>query len=196
MRFQKLTKIGTSLALVLALGAPMVVAGPSPAANVATVESSVNWYAPGRVSTLLQNLQDINAKLDTHGQTLDTLSRAPRHSWQSHAHYLSQVRDQVNEAGKIISELQSIQHGALPWQQQAIARIHPVALDLAKHTSEAIAYLAGNQNWLFAPEYRDHLAAISDRATEMRTTVNSFVDYGAAQQQMQTLGQKLEIAGS
>ena len=196
MRFKNLTKIGTSLALVLALGAPMAVASSSPAANVAAVDSSVNWYAPGRVSDLLENLQEINAKLATHGQTLDSFARTPGHSWQSHAHYLSQVRDQVNEAGKIISELQSIQHGALPWQQQAIARIHPLALDLAKHTSEAIAYLADNQNRLFVPEYREHLAAISDRATEMRTTVNNFVDYGAARQQAQTLGQKLEIAGS
>lgn len=123
-------------------------------------------------------------------------ARSPHYNWWSHAHYLNAVRDQVNDAGEIISELQSIRHGALPWQKQAIDRVHPVALDLAAHTEAAIAYLAENQNLLFVPEYRDHLSTISDRTSEMRTAVNNFLDYGDAQQKTKTLGQTIEIAGS
>ena len=196
MRFQKLGKIGASFALGLLLGTPLVAAVPNNAASATAVESTVNWYAPGRVSTLLQDFQAINARLATNGETLGTFARSPQHSWQSHAHYLNAVRDQVNDAGKILSELQSIRHGALAWQQLAIDRIHPVALDLAAHTEAAISYLTENQGRLFVTEYRDHLAAIADRTSEMRTTINNFVDYGDAQQKLKTLGQTLEIAGS
>lgn len=196
MRFQNVAKMGASLALALSLGMPLLAAGAGSAASVAGVESTVNWYAPGRVSTLLRDLQAINARLDGYGQTLDTFARSPHYSWQSHAHYLNAVRDEVNDAGKIISELQSIRYGALSWQQRAIDRVHPVALDLAAHTEAAIAHLAENQNRLFVPEYKDHLAAISDRATEMKTAVSNFLDYGDAQQKMKTLGQTLEIADS
>lgn len=194
MRFHTFSKIAASLALALMVGSPLVAASPS--ATPTAVETSVNWYAPGRVSTLLRDLQSINKRLDSHGGTLDTFARSPHHSWQSHSHYLNMVREDVNKAGKIISELQSIRNGALPWQQQAIDRVHPVALDLAAHTSAAIAHLAENQNRLFVPEYRNHLTAIADRSDEMREMVNGFLSYGDAQQKMNTLGDKLEIADS
>lgn len=196
MLFKKLEKIGASFALGLLLGTPLVAAVPNSAASTTAVESTVNWYAPERVSTLLRDLQAINARLDRNGETLDTFARSSQFSWQSHAHYLNAVRDQVNDAGKILSELQSIRHGALPWQQQAIDRIHPVALGLAAHAEAAIAYLTENQSRLFAAEYKDHLSAIADRTSEMRSTVSNFMDYGDAQQKMKTLGQTLEIAGS
>jgi len=189
-------KVGTSLALALALGVPLVAPQPSFAAAASSVDPTVNWYAPDRVSTLLQKLQTLNARLTSNGQTLETFSRSTQHSWQSHSYYLNAVRDDVNESGKVIRELQSIQYGALPWQKQAIDRIHPIALDLAQRTSAAISHLSANQGRLAVPEYREHLAAISDSAEKMQSTVNNFIDYGQAQQKAQDLGQMLEIADS
>lgn len=196
MRFLKFVKVGLSLALAPFLVTPLVGAAPNPISIVTAEESGVNWYAPGRVSDLLRDLQSVNARLASQGERFDNFSRSAHYDWRSDANTLNNVRDHINEAGNILNELQSIRYGALPWQKQAIDRIHPVALDLAGHTEAAIAYLNQNQHHLFAAEYRDHLAAISDRTDEMKTAVGKFLAYGEAQQKIETLGQSLEIAGS
>ena len=196
MRFPKFAKVGLSLALLPFLFTPLVAAAPNSVSTVTAEESGVNWYAPGRVSDLLRDLQSVNARLASQGERFDNLSRSAHYDWRSHANTLNNVRDHINDAGKILSELQSIRYGALSWQKQAIDRIHPVALDLAAHTEAAIAYLNQNQHHLFAAEYTDHLAAISDRTDEMKTAVGKFLAYGEAQQKVKTLGQSLEIAGS
>jgi hypothetical protein len=190
------SRLGAGLTLALAIGTPLAAAGPNVTAAPAAVESSVNWYAPDRVNTLLRDLREINTRLDRNGQTLDSFTRSARLSWQSHAAYLSMMRADINKSGQIIREMQDIQSGALPWQKEAIGRVHPIGLELAQHTEAAISHLNENQRQLFVPAYTERLAAISDSAEKLRSTVNQFLDYGDAQAKSQTLAQTLEIADS
>lgn len=192
----RLSRVGAGLALAMAIGTPLAAATPNVTATPAAVESSVNWYAPDRVNTLLRDLREINTRLDHNGQTLDSFSRSPRLSWQSHASYLSMMRADINKSGKIIREMQDIQSGALPWQKEAISRVHPIGLELAQHTEAAISHLNENQHRISVPAYTERLAAISDSAEKFRSTVNQFLDYGDAQAKSQTLAQTLEIADS
>lgn len=189
-------RIGAGLALAMAIGTPLAAAAANATAAPAAVESSVNWYAPDRVNTLLRDLREINSRLDRNGQTLDTFARSSHHSWQSHATYLSMMKEDINKSGQIIREMQEIQYGALPWQQEAISRVHPIGLELAQHTEAAISHLNENQRRLFVPEYTERLTAISDSAEKLRSTVNQFLDYGDAQAKAQTLAQTLELADS
>jgi hypothetical protein len=125
-----LTRLGAGLALALAIGTPLFAAGATAGPNVtaapAAVESSVNWYAPDRVNTLLRDLREINSRLDRNGQTLDTFARSPHMSWQSHANYLTMMKEDINKSGQIIREMQNIQYGALPWQQKPSAASTPL----------------------------------------------------------------------
>jgi hypothetical protein len=192
---KRISRVGVGLALAFALGTPLAAAGPNVTAAPAAAEPSVNWYAPDRVNTLLRDLREINMRLDRNGQTLDTFARSP-HSWQSHATYLNMMKEDINKSGQIIREMQDIQYGALPWQKEAISRVHPIGLELAQHTNAAISHLNENQRRLFVPEYTERLTAISDSAQKLRSTVNQFVDYGEAQARAQTLAQTLEFADS
>lgn len=191
MRFQNVAKAISGITLALVLSSPLLASGPAYASE--PVSSTVNWYAPDRTSTLLRQLQDLNEKLTNDGQTLKTFTRSMQFNWKSHAFYLNSVRDNINEVGSMLRELQSIRHGALPWQQQAVDRIHPIAATLAAHTQAAIEHLRENQNRLLVPQYTNHLTGIADRADQMRETVKNFINYGETQKELQRLQGLLEL---
>jgi hypothetical protein len=149
-----------------------------------------------RSTRLLEDLQVVTSELHRDAETLSTFATRQQLSWQSHASYLTDVRDQINEAGQVLKELQGMLHKIEPWQQEAINRIHPVAVQLAGHTEAAIQHLNENQNQRSAPEYTDRLTAIADHAADMKDTIDNFVDYGATQTKLENLEVELNVPSS
>jgi hypothetical protein len=195
MRFRNAAKIASATVLALLLGFPIFASPPS-TSGAAAPSSEVNWFAANRATTLLESLQRLNVQLSRNGETLDTFARSNQFDWRSHAQYLHNVREGVNEAGSLLRELQVLRDSAHPWQRSAIDRIVPIAADLAEHTQAAIEHLRENQNHLFVPEYRKHLTAIGDRSADFKDAVNEFLDYGETQEKLQGLQRRLEISGS
>ncbi len=89
-----------------------------------------------------------------------------------------------------------MRHTVAPWQQQAIDRIHPVALQLADHTEAAIEHLNENPNLRFVPEYKERLTSIAGHASDMKSTIDNFVEYAETQEKLQNLKNELELASS
>ena len=170
----------------------------APPANPITSSAStgVDAQADSRSTELLKDLQIVSSELHRNAETLGTFATRPQMSWQSHAVYLTDVRDQINEAGQVLKELQDIRHSVEPWQQRAIDRIHPVAMQLADHTEAAIQHLNEYQGRRFVPEYTERLTSIADHALDMKTTVDNFVNYGETQKKLEGLEDKLESASS
>jgi hypothetical protein len=158
--------------------------------------TGVDSHQSLRSTRLLKDLQVVTSELHRDAETLGTFATRPQLSWQSHARYLTDVRDQINEAGQVLKQLQDMLHTVEPWQQEAINRIHPVALQLAGHTEAAIQHLNENQNLRSAPEYTDRLTAIADHASDMKNTIDDFIDYGATQTKLERLEVKLDLASS
>jgi hypothetical protein len=175
-----------TLAAVVLLGGGSAFASPSP---------SSDSYWSGRASTLLTEIQKETAQLRRHADTLGGFARNPQYSWQSHASYLERVKGHINAVGERIVELQRIRHAVLPWQQQAITQVTSDAAPVAASTQAAILHLQENRNYLFAPEYLDHLTTIADRSEDMKQTVDKYLDYGKTQQKLQRLQTALELAG-
>jgi hypothetical protein len=96
----------------------------------------------------------------------------------------------------LLGQLRDIRHGASPWQQRAIERIYPVALELANRTEAAIGHLNENKSRLFDPDYQNHLATIAERAEEMKTSVADFLELGETQEKLGELQEKLERTAS
>jgi len=157
-------------------------------------EKRSGTYLSARASTLLAEIQDEAAGLIPHAENLQTYSRAPGHSWQSHAANLRGVKDRINAIGERISELQRIRAYAAPWQRQAISEVTSHAAQVAASTQAAIVHLRENQDRLFIQEYRDHLKTIGDRSRDMKQTVDKFLDYEETQLKLQRLQSELEIA--
>jgi len=180
--------------MIVALAAVALLSGGSAFASPPlTCKSSAYWS--GRASTLLTEIQKETAELRPHADKLESFARNPRLNWQSHATYLDRVKGHINSVGERIAELQRIRQDVLPWQQQAITEVTSHAAQVAASTQAAILHLRENQNYLFAPEYTDHLTTIADRSEEMKETVDAFLEYEKTQLKLQRLQRELELAG-
>jgi hypothetical protein len=187
---RKITALGGLLLLItgVASGSPQTTVEPSAAEKVAGSMSE-------RASTLLAEIQREAALLRRHADTLESLARNTRISWQTHAYHLDRVKAHINVVGEHTAELQAMYQDVLPWQQQAINKVTSHAAEVANSTEAAISHLQENRNRLFVSEYRDHLTAIANHSEDMKEAVDKFLDYEKAQRKRQQLEDKLELAG-
>jgi hypothetical protein len=68
-------------------------------------------------------------------------TQAKRSTWRSHPDKLQEIRDRVNQAGKLLTELSDAPEWATPWQHQAFDRISPLLKELADNTEAMINHL-------------------------------------------------------
>jgi len=167
-----------------------------PDGEATTVMTEAAWDFPKEASELLRETRSLAVKLHRDADTLDSLSRSNQASWENHAHYLNLVKEHINSIGKLLARLQDVQHVASPWQQRAIDRIYPLALELANRTEAAIGHLNENRGRLFDSDYQNHLATIADRAGELKASVADFLEFGQTQEKLGRLQEKLEATGS
>ena len=194
MRFNK-KQVATILAAITLFGTAATAAMPGPAATLAPAPWSYDSaYASERASKLLLDIQAKTAPLTFNAETLNAIARNPQHSWQSHAFYLHEVKTDINAIGDLTAELQRIQGATLPWQQQAITEVTNHAAQVAASTTAAILHLNANQLWLYAPEYREHVASIANASQNVKSTVDTFLDYEKTQQKFQRLQLELELS--
>lgn len=177
------------MAMALTAIAPISRAAPLNSSGVANCEP---WDFEAEASNLLKNVKDLSGKLKSDGNRLEALNTRNARTWQSHAEELAQAREHINKIGDRLDRLQAIQPVAAPWQQRAIAEIVPLAADLAAHTQAAMEHLNGNRTYLFSPEYKGHLTAIADRSGDLKSAVNTYLEYGATSQKHRQLEQKLD----
>lgn len=187
-------KIGYTGAAALLLSGSLMTASPVRSTSAVAVEAS-DWDFQGEAADLLKEVQTMSGQLRTDADQLASFSRSNL-SWESHAHQLSAVKEQINTIGDRLARLQEIRHVTSPLQQRAIDRVVPIAAELASHTRAAIEHLNDNRNYLFAPAYNDHLMAIADGAEEMKRSLDNFLDYASTQQKLEQLQEKLGVVES
>lgn len=195
MNIKTIRKTGCStIAALLLTGGLFASPPPTNQATTVTVEASA-WNFPQEASDLLAQVQMLSGKLRVDSDALASFKNSNL-SWESHAHQLSAVREDVNAIGERLARLQEIRHVTSPLQQRTIDRVVPMAAELASHTQAAIEHLNENRGYLFAPAYNDHLNAIADGAEEMKASLDSFLDYASTQQRLEGLQQKLDVTQS
>lgn len=181
MRFTKLRKGMIWLPLLAMSFTPLAPAAVS--ANSATTAES---------RQLLTEIGQLSAKLKTDAGTLESYKRQPTLSWQTHAAQLNQIKEHVNAIGDRLERLQAFRNNVAPWQQRAIDEIVPVAATLAAHTESAIQHLNENRKLLHTGVYADHVMSMSARSGELKTSVNTYLDYAGTSDELNRLQQKLD----
>lgn len=186
----------TYLPVATLLVAGMLSAAPPAGQPTTVVAEAAGWDFQNEASESLREIRSLAVKLDRDAETLESLARGNQAGWESHANYLNLAKEHINGMGKLLGRLRDIQHVASPWQQRAIERIYPVALELANRTEAAIGHLNENRSRLFDSDYRNHLATIAERAEEMKTSVADFLELGETQEKLTQLQEKLESTAS
>ena len=160
-----------------------------------TGKDQVSVHLSLRASTLLAEIQKEATGLRHHADTLKAAASNNQSSWVSHADNLDKIKGHINAVGERTAELQRIQHGVLPWQQQAIKEVTSHAAQVAAGTQAAIIQLNENRNVVYRPEYRDQVATIADGSENMKQAVDKFLAYAKTQQRMRQLQRELELSG-
>lgn len=193
MKLGNLSKVTCLLVAASMSGGSLVAASPAIAPCECTVQSQ-DWNFPGEASQLLKEIQSTAARLTDHAETLKSYSRSGM-SRTSHASQLTSAKEHINAIGERLERLQTIRHAALPWQQQAIDTIVPVAANVATHTEAAIHHLNQNPNHLWAPAYGERLQTIAERASEMKKSVDLHLELASTQERLEDLRNKVAAIG-
>ena len=141
-------------------------------------------------SQLLEEIQSIASSLERDAGTLNSF-RNKGMSWQSHAFQLNLAKQHINAIGSRLETLQQIQSTTEPWQQEAIAAIVPVAVQVASRTQDAINHLNEYQSRLFVPTYTEHLSAIYENADQMKESVDLYLQFASTQDKLDRLQERV-----
>lgn len=178
--------------LGLFLGGAAFGASP-PSVSDSAPATGENWMSIQIASEKLEELQAVSGKLNLVGDSMHASMRTLQSARDGHAYRLNAARDHINEAGRLLADLQGMYPQLAPWQQQAITTITPIASQIAAHTEAAIVHLNERPAARLAPEYTNHLQGIVDHSNSMRKTVGNFLEYADAKSKVQMLETTLEI---
>ena len=144
------------------------------------------------VTALFQQARTTASQLSRDAATMESFTRGNL-SWQSHSAQISRIKEHINEAGSILSQMQAARGGAKPWHQDAIDGITPALKQLAANTEAVISHLNENPNQLKNPTYVQYLRSNAQSASELSAAVGNVVDYDNTKtkmEEMEPMGQK------
>jgi hypothetical protein len=145
------------------------------------------------VNQLLSQVKTEAIALERDCDEIATWAAGKQLSWESHAQKLDLIREHVNQAGRLLSNLRDARDEASPWQQQAIDRIHPLLKELADNTQGMINHLNDKKSTFhLSDEYGDYAKAGCELAKDLATLVSDYVKYANLEADFHRLQEKLE----
>jgi len=136
---------GILVAAILSVAPAVFPASPNGSSPRTPSVSSGNGTYGNNASSLLEQIRTDAWGVKNDADRLQALTRQPfLVDWHSDAGQLRSIRAQVNDMGKLLSQLRANESEALPWQQETIEAIEPTLVRLANTTQTAIVSLNGN----------------------------------------------------
>jgi hypothetical protein len=158
--------------------------------TVLSADTNKSTRDAAKVSQVVDHLSTFEqqaSQVSRDAETLLSLTRNRRISWESHTHYLSTIRDGINDMGRMLAELEEMKPQACEVEQTAIERARPHLVALANETEEAIK-LVRDERWnIHQPEYKETVADLSLHADGLYQTVDTIVDYHNANDRLNKL---------
>jgi uncharacterized surface protein with fasciclin (FAS1) repeats len=118
---------------------------------------------------------------------LESKRRNTKLSWQTHADKLNLIKEQVNELGEKLTELEGMKSRATLFQEKAIEAARPHLEDIAQRVEKAINWLNEDRRSISNAEYRDNLHGIWSDADQLYRHVDTIIDYHEARMRMHEL---------
>lgn len=142
------------------------------------------------VSALFQEARTTANQLSRDAATMESFTRSNL-SWQSHAAQVRLIKEHVNQAGSILSQMQAARGDAQPWHQDAIDGITPALKQLASNTDAIINHLNETPRHLKDPSYVELLKSNQQLASELSAAVGNVVDYDNTKTRMEEMQGRL-----
>src|SRR5689334_24028347 len=132
----------------------------------------LNAETASEVSQLLESTRTISNQLSRDVTQMESLTRS-KVTWQSHSAQIEPIRNHINQAGKLVGQLEETRAGAARWQQDAIDRITPLLKEMASNTDSIIDHL-NKAKRVWDPSYQEYLRANHELADELAKTIGDF----------------------
>jgi hypothetical protein len=141
------------------------------------------------VAALFQEARSTAIQLNRDAATMESFTRSNL-TWQSHSAQIARIKEHINKAGSILSQMQAARADAKPWHQDAIDGITPALKELASNTESIINHLNETPQQLKDPTYVRYLQSNAKLASELSAAVGNVVDYDNTKTKMEELEAK------
>ncbi len=143
------------------------------------------------ISALFQSAKISADQLKKDAVQMESFSRS-KMSWQSHAAQIAGVKEHINRAGQIVSQLQEAKGDAAAWHKDAVDRVADNLKELASNTESIIGHLNTTPNHLWDPTYKQYLQSNAELAGELSKLIADTVEYDTTRAKIQSLQEKLD----
>lgn len=145
-----------------------------------------------KIADLLADAKTEAYQLRIDAEHMDVLARSGV-SWESHAKQIMQIREHINQAGKLLAQLHAVKGTGWSWQQMAIDRIDPLLRELAANTEKTISHFNESQGNVHFAEFKEYVHDNYDLAVQLESLIRDFVDYGKAKETFERLAEDKEV---
>ena len=142
------------------------------------------------LAALFQQARTVAFQLSRDAAIMESYTRS-NVSWKSHGTQITRIREHINNAGSILSQMQAARADAQPWHQDAIDAITPTLKQLAANTEAIISHLNENPGRLRNPTYMEYLRSNAQSASALSSAVRNVVEYDNTRTRMEELQAKL-----
>jgi hypothetical protein len=148
-----------------------------------------------QVSDLLAQAKRHAVLLEDDAASLDAFTRSKLH-WESHSLKLQEMRDHVNQLGKVVKQLTDLRPQGSHWQQKAIDEIHPLLMEMASHLTRTINHLNDNPSRIRMRAYADYVHANYEIATKTAEMIADYLAYDKAMSLAESSEARLNLPDS
>jgi len=142
------------------------------------------------VTGLFQEARTTAAQLNRDAAIMESYTRSNL-SWQTHSAQITRIKEHINNAGSILSQMHAAREDAKPWHQDAIDGITPALKQLAASTESIINHLNENPSHLRDPNYVEYLRSNAQSANELSSAISNVVNFDNTKTRMEELEAKL-----
>ena len=160
--------------LMLMTSLLMGVLGSPPA--VADVSKEMEKGHP-EVADQLSFFKQTALEMRQTAYTLDAMTPSRQLDWRSHTHNLETLREQVNQLGRTLTDLEQLKPEASEGQRIAIESARPPLVAAAQQLREAINLIADDRQSVYWLPYSETVSTLSGHAESLYETVDTLMDY-------------------
>ena len=142
------------------------------------------------VTALFQQARSLAVQLNRDAATMESFTRSNL-SWQTHSGQITTIKEHINNAGSILSQMQAARADAKPWHQDAIDGITPLLKQMASNTEAIITHLNENPRRLRDPNYVAYVRSNALSARQLSGAIGNIVDFDTTRNRMEELAGKL-----
>src|SRR5215469_6523160 len=142
------------------------------------------------VTALFQQARSLAVQLNRDAATMESYTRSNL-SWQTHSSQITTIRDHINNAGTLLSQMQAARGDAKPWHQDAIDGIAPLLKEMASNTEGIISHLNENPRRLRDTNYVQFIRSNAQSARQLSTAIGNIVDFDNTRSRMEELAGKV-----